>query len=197
MTSGAAAVLAKARLLGVSLFPRNAEGAAGEIAWRGPRGAMTEELKAELATNKSALLAHLQAERDAEIAAAVGLAYQRLGKLYPGGDDVGLPEVGRLLPDLAEVIVRLEWQVDTAAARYRRGDLPSQDFLKDVSAWEEAVVEALGALVATMVGTRCCDCGAEAPVTLLTTLGQRICSRCARGDADAVRRTGRAGRPLP
>lgn len=37
-------------------------------------------------------------------------------------------------------------------------------------------------------GRLCADCGAEATIALVTSLGRRICSTCARADAAVARR---------
>ena len=63
MTAAATAALARANVLGISLaLGRERDGAAC-LLWRGPRGAMTEDLKADLTANKAELLAHLKDER--------------------------------------------------------------------------------------------------------------------------------------
>ena len=197
MTAGATAVLAKVNVLGISLALGRARDGAACLRWHGPTGAMTEDLKADLAANKADLLEHLKAERQAEIMAALWSACDRIGKNYPRAEDEGLPEIERQLPDLYAVLERLEWEVDTAAVAYRRGSGSLQRFLSALAAWERGILDAVAALAGIRSGKLCTDCGAESPVTLVTTLGQRFCSTCARANAVAVRGAGPPWRRSP
>jgi hypothetical protein len=158
---------------------------------------MTEDLKADLTASKADLMEHLKAERKAEIMAEFSSACERLGKHYPDAEDEGLPEIERQLQDLYAVIERLEWEVDTAAVAYHRGSGSLQRFLSALAAWERGIVDGVAALAVIRSGKLCTDCGAESPVTVLTTLGQRICSACSRSDAIAVRRVGPQRRLSP
>lgn len=197
MTAAATAVLARANVLGISLVLGKGRDGTACLLWRGPRGAMTEDLKADLTASKADLMEHLKAERKAEIMAEFSSACERLGKHYPDAEDEGLPEIERQLQDLYAVIERLEWEVDTAAVAYHRGSGSLQRFLSALAAWERGIVDGVAALAVIRSGKLCTDCGAESPVTVLTTLGQRICSACSRSDAIAVRRVGPQRRLSP
>ena len=128
---------------------------------------------------------------------AFSSAYDRLGKDYPQSEDEGLPEVGCQAADLFAVVERLEWEVDSAAVAYLRGSGSLQRFLSAMTAWERGVVDGVAALAGMRSGKLCTDCGAETPVTVLTTLGQRICSACVRADAVATRGAGPPRRLSP
>ena len=213
MTAAATAVLARANVLGISLVLGKGRDGTACLLWRGLRGAMTEDLKADLTASKADLMEHLKAERKAEIMAEFSSACERLGKHYPDAEDEGLPEIERQhypdaedeglpeierqLQDLYAVIERLEWEVDTAAVAYHRGSGSLQRFLSALAAWERGIVDGVAALAVIRSGKLCTDCGAESPVTVLTTLGQRICSACSRSDAIAVRRVGPQRRLSP
>src|ERR1039457_4398515 len=183
MTVGATAALERAAVLGILLALGRARDGAACLLWRGPKGVMTEDLKAALTANKADLLEHLKAERKTEIMTAFSSAYDRLGTSYPHAENEGLPEIERQLLDLYAVIERLEWEVNTAAVAYHRGSGSLQRFLSALAAWELGIVDGVAALVAVRSGKLCDDCGAESPVTVLTTLGQRFCYACARSNS--------------
>lgn len=166
-------VLALARSAGLKL---SADGNA--LNWRGPKGAMTTELRAAMVENKPELLALLKAGREAEVRALYGQAFARLGSLY-GDPLVGdlWPTISRDFPALARSIDMTEAAADTAADAYQNGDAPdSSQFLAALAAWEERWAEA----IQTATGTTCSDCGRASVVLVATTYGAKFCPSCLR-----------------
>jgi hypothetical protein len=197
MTAAASFVLARAKALGISLDLSRAADDSPCIVWGGPKGRMTAELKADMLANKSDLVGHLRDERKAATMAAFAGAYARIGKTYSDADNAGLPEVERQLPDLFTCVEKLEFEAEVAAGAYREGRGSLQDFVFALETWAEGVLDAVAALTNMRGGKLCNECGSEAPVTLVTTLGQRICSKCARPNAVAARRSGPPRRLSP
>lgn len=187
MTATACAVLEKAKVLGVSLsLGRNADGSPC-VFWRAPKGATTPELLASLREHRADLLAYLLDWRKGEVLVAYRAAYERLAVAY-GEDRDRLAEVAATFPDLAELIAQAEKAAEVAAVAYQEGGGSLAGFASALAAWERVVLDGLAALDNARSGRLCSDCGAEAPVTLVTGLGQRICSRCARTDAPKAER---------
>jgi hypothetical protein len=167
MTAAAMSALVKASTVGISLEQgREGDGAAC-LLWRGPRGAMTEDLNTDLTANKGDFLEHFKAGCATVIMAAVSSAYDHLGKSY------------------------------LHAENYQQGNSRLERFLSALTAWESRIYDAIAALASLRSENFRDDCGAESPVTVPTTLGQLICSACARTDAIAVRRAGPQRRLSP
>ncbi len=187
MNAAARSVLVRAKVLGISLALGKAPDGSDCILWRGPKGSMTAELRADLVGRKDDLVVHLRDERKLEILAEFAAAYDRVGRTYPDADDAGLAEVARQFPDLFTGVEKLEFEADAAAGAYRDGHGSLQGYVFALAAWERGVLDAVAALANVRSGRLCNDCGSETPVTVMTGLAQRICSTCARADA-ATRR---------
>ena len=197
MSVAAEAVLARAGAAGVSLTLGWGADGCPCVVWRGPKGAMTEELRAALWAAKTDLVGHLRAERKADVTPAFAPAYARLGEVYPNADDAGLREVGRRLPDLFVGVERLEFETGVVAVACLEGRRGRQSFESALAAWKCGEVDAVAALASVRGGKTCSDCGAEAPVTVVTSLGQRLCSRCARADSGRTSQNAPRRRPRP
>ena len=188
MTAAVHSVLVRSKALGISLALGKASDGSDCIIWRGPKGSMTPDLKADMVANKVELVSHFRDERRAEITAAMAAAYDRIGTAYPGAHDAGLPEVARQLLDLFVCVENLEGEVEAAAIAYRESRGSRESFLSALAAWECGVLDAVATLANVRTGRLCADCGTEATIALVTSLGRRICSTCARADAAVARR---------
>jgi hypothetical protein len=194
MTAGANAVLARTKDLGISLSLGRAADGSVCILWRGEKGIMTADLKADIAANKPDLVGHLKSKRKAEVMAAFAAVYDRMGNAYPREHGAGLPDVARQLPDLFTCVDNLESEAEAAATAYQSGCGSFGGFASALEAWERCVLDAVASLANIRNGKACTDCGSEAPISLVTTLGQRICSRCVRSDYRDARKRAASGK---
>jgi hypothetical protein len=171
--------------LGITLTLGKAADGSVCLNWRGPKGLMTNGLLADLAANKNHLVEFLRAERRAGVTAAFTATYDRIGSVYPEAEDAGLPEVARQLPDLFACVDTLEAEVTAAAIAYAGGICTWRQFESALQDWEHGVLDAIATLESVRNGRNCTDCGREAWVTVITSLGQRLCSRCWNADGGA------------
>ena len=178
MTAEAHRALTLAQFRGLSLALQ------GEaVILHGPKEAR-DELRELLRACKDELREHLRAQRRAEVLAAYRAAYQRIEAAYPTGTDSARAELEATFPDLVAIADRAGQAAERAAVSYQDGATASPDaFTRALAAWERAVLDGFAALDSARSSRLCVDCGREAVVTVLTGLGQRVCSRCLRKEA--------------
>jgi hypothetical protein len=156
------------RAAGIELFPDS-----GDLRYRAPPGALTANLKAELAAQKSEILAELRANA---VAQTISEAYDRLDLLGPC-----TPPEACAHRDLGDA-------VDIAGRSYIRGEGELVAFEVAVRRWQAALSAGRSA------PSTGCRCGSV--VVREEENGARFCGRCSRELPTHKRRATDDGLPL-
>jgi hypothetical protein len=166
------AVLAEARSRGLSLA---AEGA--RLLYRGPKGALTAELRDRLEAVKPELLALLGTHaRQTRVRDTWSAAFRRLLALardsWPLG---GFETLSRLRPNLARDVEGAEVGAEAAGRAYTEGRAWDA-YTTALATWEALYVEAI-----RLLASLCHDCGADVTAAVVADDASRFCRRCLAG----------------
>jgi hypothetical protein len=164
------ALLAEARALGVELMPEPPDG----IRMRGPRKALTPELRERLRAVKPELLALLGSEvRRVRVRDAWSASFGRLAALArTSWPTTGAAVLRWLRPEWARDLEEAEAAADTAGHAHLNGG-PWEVFAGALARWEASQVDVLRLLARV-----CHDCGREAAVAVVLDDGRRLCRWC-------------------
>ena len=122
--------------------------------------------------------------RRAYVLTAFESAHQRIEATYPAGMDNARAGLAAMFPDLVANIDRAEQAAQQAVTAYVDGATASPDaFTRTLATWEQAVLDGFAALDSARSSALCIDCACESVDTVVSGLGQRVCSRCLREGA--------------
>lgn len=135
-------LLKRVREVGAEVSPDGAN-----LRIRAPQGALSGELRDQLAARKTQILDALRVERIAEASAAWSAGYQRLieatGRWWPGGGSTLLVQHH---PDLAAQVEEAERRAERVTFDYRAGRATKAEFRIAMAAWERAELTAVDAV---------------------------------------------------
>ncbi|MGB8293884.1 MAG: hypothetical protein WCG85_00505 [Polyangia bacterium] len=122
--------------------------------------------------------------RRAYILTCYQAAHERLEATYPSGTDNARAELASMFPELAANCDHLEQAAQREATAYENEATASPDaFTAALRKWEAATLDGLAALDNARSSQLCIDCACESVDTVVSGLGQRVCSRCLREGA--------------